>query len=395
MANEKSGSGMRPSSRRRPTPTIELTATEIGKSPSGSDPVAETEPSAGKERSRAGGPPPRRPSSAKIAFGWWPAAWPWPLIGAAVTAIVVALALGAWLGGAFTVRESASPNALADRLGRIEAALATPRTDAALASRIAVIENQMKAAADEAAAVRGRLDDIAAAARAGQALGNHIAALEQTAKNVETETARAGQALGNRVAALEQIAKTVETDLAQRKAAGADDGASRLAVAAGALRAAIERGDAFSAELAAAKSLAPNRAELTALGPFAAGGVPSASALARDLSALIPALLGAAGQSSQSGGLLERLQANAERLVRIRPVGEAPGDEPATVIARIEAKAARADLDGALADLAKLSPAMRAPAEPWIAQARAREAALAASRQFARDALATLGKPAL
>ena len=68
---------------------------------------------------------------------------------------------------------------------------------------------------------------------------------------------------------------------------------------------------------------------------------------------------------------MEKLQAGAERLVRIRPVGDVPGDDPAAMIARIEAKAARNDISGALADLSKLPAAVRAPAEA-VDQARRR-----------------------
>jgi hypothetical protein len=69
-----------------------------------------------------------------------------------------------------------------------------------------------------------------------------------------------------------------------------------------------------------------------------------------------------------------------------------PGDDPEAIISRIDAKAARSDIAGALADLAKLPANVRAPAEEWIKQAQAREAAVMSSRRFAGDALATLGK---
>ena len=51
------------------------------------------------------------------------------------------------------------------------------------------------------------------------------------------------------------------------------------------------------------------------------------------------------------GGFLDRLQANAEKLVRIRPIDEAPGDDPAAVVSRAQAKAARADFTGAVTEL--------------------------------------------
>ena len=91
-------------------------------------------------------------------------------------------------------------------------------------------------------------------------------------------------------------------------------------------------------------------------------------------------------------GFLEKLQASAEKLVRVRPLEEVAGDDPPAIVSRIEVKAAQADLAGALAELAKLPPALRAPADAWIAKAQARAAALEASRGFAAAALAGLGK---
>ena len=91
-------------------------------------------------------------------------------------------------------------------------------------------------------------------------------------------------------------------------------------------------------------------------------------------------------------GILEKLQAGAERLVRIRPVDAVAGSDPSAIIARVEAKAAHGDLAGALAELGKLPPAARAPAEVWSKKAEARLAALDASRRLAADALAGLAK---
>jgi hypothetical protein len=41
-----------------------------------------------------------------------------------------------------------------------------------------------------------------------------------------------------------------------------------------------------------------------------------------------------------------------------------------------------------------MAPADRAPAQAWLDRADARDAALAASRRFADDAMAALAKPA-
>jgi hypothetical protein len=144
--------------------------------------------------------------------------------------------------------------------------------------------------------------------------------------------------------------------------------------------------------LAAAKSLAPDAANLAPLESSAANGVATASALARDLTALIPALIKASSSLQPNATFLEKLQANAERVVRLRPVGDVAGSDPASTIARIESKARQPDIDGALAELATLPAAIRASAEGWIKAAGQRKAALAASRQFSHDALAALGR---
>src|SRR5439155_514079 len=77
----------------------------------------------------------------------------------------------------------------------------------------------------------------------------------------------------------------------------------------------------------------------------------------QNLSKLAPAMLKAAGNAPPQGGVLDRLQASAARLVRVRPIEEAAGDEPSAAIARAELEASRGDIPGALADLDKLPDA--------------------------------------
>jgi len=62
------------------------------------------------------------------------------------------------------------------------------------------------------------------------------------------------------------------------------------------------------------------------------------------------------------------------------------------VLARVENEAAHAAIDDALTDLGKLDAATRAPAQGWMAKARARQDALAAARQFASRTAHALGK---
>jgi hypothetical protein len=102
-------------------------------------------------------------------------------------------------------------------------------------------------------------------------------------------------------------------------------------------------------------------------------------------------MIKAGGAPKPSGSFIERLQANAEKLVRIRPLDAPAGNDPATVLARIEIASAHADIAAALTDLSKLSEAQRAPAQAWIVNAQQRQAALAAASQFAAGTARALG----
>ena len=292
---------------------------------------------------------------------------------------------------------------LTGRLARLEAALANPRQgaldaalDPAVANRLAILEGEVKAMAETVSILGRRSDDIAVTAREARARVDTLnAALAELTQKVNRLGApaverRELEALTSRVDAIERGEKAVEAELAKRTDSG--DRPLRLAVVAATLKGAVERGEPFAAELAAAKALAPDAKTLAPLDAFAAAGVPTAAALARELSALAPALYSAAGAPAREGGFLDKLQASAEKLVRVRPAEEIAGADPAAVVSRAEAKAARADLAGALAELGELPAAARAPAEPWIRKAQARAAALEASRRLAADALAALGK---
>jgi hypothetical protein len=159
-----------------------------------------------------------------------------------------------------------------------------------------------------------------------------------------------------------------------------------------ALNAALDRAIPFATELAAVKTFVPDPKQLTALEAFAGSGIPTAAALAQELSQLIPSLRRAAGLPAPEGGFLEKLQANAEKLVRIRSLSGPAGDDPAAIVSRIEIDASKVDLSAALGELAKLPPAMRAPADAWMAKAERRAAALETGRQLAAQSLAGLGR---
>src|SRR5215468_5894861 len=281
-------------------------------------------------------------------------------------------------------------DAVAGRVAKLEAAAgAAPppsASDGALAARVAALETQIKTLAETVGALGRRNDEALDAAREARVRADAGAAeISELAQKPPGAVDRSEfEALANRTAAVERSEK------AAKSAGESADRAVRLALAATALNAAVERGDAFAAELATVKALGADPKLVAALEPFARAGVPSAAALARQFSELAPALQAAGAPPPE--GVLGRLQMNAEKLVRIRRVDEAPGSDADAIVVRSEAKAARGDLAGVAAELAQLAPNARVPAEAWIKSVQARAAAIDASRRLAADALAGLGK---
>jgi hypothetical protein len=300
------------------------------------------------------------------------------------------------------VPETKTIDMLAQRVAKMEESLTKlpvvdPAKEAALAERVTAADNAMKSLGLALTALNRRSDDIAATSAQAR---ERAEAAEKAVTNLRTsvqdvsKTASAGassadlEPLQQRIAALEQSAKTANAAIAK---ASASDTAARLALSAAILRDTVLRGVPFAAELAQAKSLGADAKVLAPLVPHAPSGMPSEKSLAAELSAILPGMIKAAGAPPASGGFIERLQANAGQIVRIRPIEAPAGDDAATVLSRLEVDAARADIAAALSDLGKLPEAQRAPAQAWIVKAQSRQAALAAARQFAADTARSLG----
>jgi hypothetical protein len=299
------------------------------------------------------------------------------------------------------VPETKTIDMLAQRVARMEDSIKNMPTgaaaDSALAERVTAADNAMKSLGLALTALNRRSDDIAAtsvqARERAEAAEKAVTNLRTSVQDV-SKTASAGassadlEPLQRRIAALEQSAKTANAAIAK---ASASDTAARLALSAAILRDTVLRGVPFAAELAQAKSLGADAKVLALLAPHAASGMPSEKSLAAELSAILPGMIKAAGAPPASGSFIERLQANAGQIVRIRPIEAPAGDDAATVLSRLEVDAARADIAAALSDLVKLPEAQRAPAQAWIVKAQSRQAALAAARQFAADTARSLG----
>jgi hypothetical protein len=108
---------------------------------------------------------------------------------------------------------------------------------------------------------------------------------------------------------------------------------------------------------------------------------------------LVPKLSPPSPDNATTGtGLVDRLQAGAAKLVRIERT-DVVGNDRGNVVARVTAAALRNDMAEARRELKTLAPADRTAAQVWLDKTDARDAALAASHQFATDAMASLAKP--
>jgi hypothetical protein len=404
---------------RRP-PTIELAATEVS-NPAEQAAAADTDTGGTAEQQSASSETPASSPSSRFT------SYIVSVLGGA--ALMAGLAAALWFAGVIPSREAApvasatspsttSPTApavnsppspaaqnnpatadLTARLDRVERSVEAQRSDPALGNRIAELAAQTKSLSDNLAALTRRVDETAATSQSAGKQADMALNAAQAAKGA-SEAAGKDQLrrddiepLAARIMALESAVKGLAAATAPLAAAGANDRAARLTVAAQALRAAVESGAPYQSELNAVRSLGVDQNATTALEPFAASGVPSAAALARELAALVPALQDAAEPRSGDATFLDRLKSNAQKLVRVTPLNAPAGNDPQTVVDRIRLDAARADTAAALADLNALPDAVKPLAAAWSKKAGAREAAVAASRKIAADALADLAQP--
>lgn len=400
--------------RRYPAPMIDLTATEVASASKPGASGSKVDPRSASSEGDAQQSPgwkqthdPRSTSGDRTSGGgsgrmppWnrWTRLLelPWRLIAAGVAGAAMMLVIVlAW--SSISTAPRSDDSALADRLARIDAQIANlsargPNADAGLTGRVAAAESALKSLTTDTVNLNGRVSEAADAARGARERAEAAAKAAAQAQTIERVRPAAIEpadldALSARVTTLEKAVTGLQEQLGKHGEPG--DQAARAALLATSLRLAVERGTGFAAELEDMKSVVKDPRVLSPLEPFAATGVPTPVVLSRELSALIPALLQSAKAPSSDEGFLARLEANAERLVRIRPIEEVPGDEPANVVLRIELKS-RGDIAGALAEFAKLPPEARAPAETWIKRAESREAAVALARKLSVDALGAL-----
>jgi hypothetical protein len=404
MADDKpEDAGLAPESGRakRTPPTIDLEATEVSTQPQDVAGEPEAQPSAEHAKSEQASAeeakledtkaePERAEAQAAVA----PAAVsPWviaPFSGAVAAAVVIGVG---WMLGWPAVQAppaapqatSATVDALSGRVAAVEAKAGKPAADPAIVARLDALEKSAGTLRSDIANLRAQSDKTASALNDAKSAPRDAAASSDLA------------ALNDRISQLERASTNARAELAQQgeKIADAkvmDDKPLRYVVAAALLDVAVRHNDPYEAQLAAARSLATKPDLLKPLDVFASAGIPTPVALSRELLNIVPKLSPPAEAPSSGAGIVERLQAGASKLVRIERT-DGVGNDRGAIVARVTAAALRNDFVEARRELKTLPEADRAPAQAWLDKADARDAALAASRKFADDAMAGLAKP--
>src|SRR6266567_1571885 len=409
MADDKpEDAGLAPESGRakRTPPTIDLEATEVSTQPQDVAGEPEAQPTAEHAKSEqpsveeakfeearfeeAKPEPERAEAQAAVA----PAAVsPWvvaPFSGAVAAAVVIGVG---WMLGWPAVQAppaapqvtSATVDALSGRVAAVEAKAGKPAADPAIVGRIDALEKSVGSLRSDIANLRAQSDKTASALNDAKSTPRDAAGSSDLA------------ALSDRISQIERASTNARAELAQQgeKIADAkvmDDKPLRYVVAASLLDVAVRHNDPYEAQLSAARSLATKPELLKPLDVFASAGIPTPVALSRELLNIVSKLAPPAETLGSSAGIVERLQAGASKLVRIERT-DGVGNDRGAIVARVTAAALRNDFAEARRELKTLASADRVPAQAWLDKADVRDAALAASRKFADDALAGLAKP--
>jgi len=304
-----------------------------------------------------------------------------PLVAAGLIGGVSALAIAGLLQFA-GVLGAPGGGATAPDLSGVEAEISGLKSD------IAALKSS--AGGDGGAAVAGltsSLDQVKADLAALQSAvqsgaggdGAAVGALDAKVKELEGAIAKLSQssggaaqeavaALTTKLAALEQslagLSSKVDAQGAQPKIA--------LAISAAALKSALDRGSAFAAELETFAAISPNAPEIERLRAFADQGVMARADIAKAFPDAANAMVAAAVPVDQNAGLFQRLLSSAESVVKVRPVGEVPGEEPPARVARMEVAVNAGDYDKALAEYAALPEAVQAAGAGLVDKIKAR-----------------------
>jgi hypothetical protein len=295
----------------------------------------------------------------------------------------------------------------------------SPKADvSALEQQIAQLRNAPPTPLDEAS--QAALNNATASARQASdqiaGLAAELSSVKQNVADIQNSASTTGMsvdtsAIDARIAALEKELSDSKQQVAQ--ADGAAAGATTrldaleakvndtsgqanmaLAMAATGLKAAVDRGEPYKAELDTYLAVAPATGEVESLRPAETKGIPTVNTLASEFGDVAARIIASTRNVDPNAGILDRLWASASGLVEARPVGMVEGEGADAISARIEAHLNAGDLSAAIAEWEKLPEAARTASADFGSAMKARQNASAVVSKALSDALSGIKTPA-
>src|SRR5262249_37576868 len=140
--------------------------------------------------------------------------------------------------------------------------------------------------------------------------------------------------------------------------------AARAAFAVAAATDASRSSGPFVQAFAALQSVLPEDPNVIALAPLSRKGAPTRTQLRGALAQMELETVGAARQAEAGGGFWGQVQAGLAQFIVIRQAGEV--DTPNSVVDRASARIAADDLNGAVAELSRLTGPPAKVVQPWL-----------------------------
>jgi hypothetical protein len=287
---------------------------------------------------------PKRTSSGALTGG---------LIGAV---LALAGAYGLQTGGVLPAQNQ-TDSTVSDRLSTLESNIASGTSSegekvAALVAEIAALKDSVaalsQAAGNSSVADRVTALEQSASLEVPATNGADMTALASRLATLESKTGSGtgSEALTTMRNAFATEMNGLKSDIAALKsdiATRASEPGLAAAVAATALRAAVDRGGAFGAELENLAAVAPDAPAIAALRGFAASGVPTRQDLIVEFETAAQAMMAASEPVDPNATMFTKLMDSAKGLVKVRPIGSIEGDTAAARIARISEALAKGD----------------------------------------------------
>lgn len=366
--------------------------------PESNQTTREQEPSGMPERTEV----PRRTASSLVAG----------LVGGAIALAGVA---GLQLAGFWPGDGGAAPASNGEAVAALEADVATLKQEietlkaapggdtAALEQAVAEGTSRIDGLTTALDTVKADIETLKSAVQSGGAGdGAAVEAINARIAQIEQQIAALGQGTGvppaeiseltGKIAALESAVSeanqkagandgrlaTVEQGVADLKTQIEKLGEQpkvAMALAAAALKAALDRGGPFSAEVETFAAVAPNAPELAELRTIAATGVATREELVTESDAAAQAMIEAGRVVDENAGFLARLWDSASSLVSVRPIGAVEGAGVPETVARMEQAVKDGDLAKAVAEYDTLPEAAKAAGAAYAEKIRQRLAA--------------------